>query len=555
MMNLSRRSLLAAGAAAALPVAGRAAEAGDPIRKLVLVSGAQASDPQEFQSASLVAQMWRQLGLDVEVRGMPNQELDSLVWDQRTKWDLAMWSMVGRPERSDPDELTFNLFNPSTAATGYDFVDYINNDYQKIAQAQRVELDRAKRQQLLYQAQDTIARDQPYIFLVYPKNTVAYNSKIWKPASMVEQSGIGIRCFWTWLKAEPATDNRTMIVNAAQDLVILSPLRIGGVMDSWIAEIVWDRLMRIGPDGLPVPWAAEKVVQVDPTTVDAVIRPNQKWHDGTPLTAEDVAFSFQVPAMGDSAPMYRPFVANIADVTATDDHTVRFKLKNPSAAFFTTTLAKINLIPKHVWQPLLDQMRAKGQTVETVQEPHPVGSGPFRIERFNLREEIDLAAVKDYWQPPKIDRWIMRVVTNTDAALRMLPTGELNFLTDYRGDPRLLQDLAKRNPEIVVSSTIDMGFRFVAPNERHPPFNDPKFREALSMAINRPLIAAAAWNGFAVPANSFISPALPYWHKPGIDDMKQDLAGAKKLLQDAGYVLVGGRLHYPSGVKETLAGL
>jgi peptide/nickel transport system substrate-binding protein len=79
------------------------------------------------------------------------------------------------------------------------------------------------------------------------------------------------------------------------------------------------------------------------------------------------------------------------------------------------------------------------------------------------------------------------------------------------------------------------------------------FRRALSLATNRALMAQAAWNGFAVPANSTISPALPFWHKPGIDDVKPDLAAAKKLLADAGYTLQGGKLCYPDGKKETLA--
>ena len=550
---LARRSLLASTALLPLVHVARAAEPGDPIRKLTILSAAQASDPQEFQAAQLLAQAWRALGLQVEVRGLPRPQLADVVWNTRDKWDMAMWRMVGRPERSDPDEFAFNLFNPATIATGYDFVAYNNPEYQKLAEAQRAELDRSKRQALLHDAQSVIDRDQPYVFLVYPKNVFAYDKDVIKPASVVDQSGIGVRCFWTFLRAEPAGTQRDMICNAAEALVALNPLYISGAIDSWVTELVWDRLMRVGPDGLPQPWAAETVTQTDPLTVDVKLRANQAWHDGQKLTADDVVFSFQAPATGDKSPMYKPFVANIAGVEATGPDTVRFRLNTPSAAFLTSTLAKINLIPKHVWAPILDGLKDKPQNAETVQEKAPVGSGPFKIVRFGLNEEVVLEANPAYWERPRFDRAIFRVVTNTGAALGMLPRGEINFLTDYRGDPKLLTDLAKNNPRIEVASTVDMGFRFVAPNERRPPFNDVNFRRALSLATPRQLMASAAWNGYAVPANSFVSPALAFWSKPGIDNVKVDVAAAKKLLADSGYTLDGNRLRYPAGVKETLS--
>jgi peptide/nickel transport system substrate-binding protein len=550
---LSRRSLLASAAATAFAAPAFAAGGGDPIRKLVIISAAQAADPQEFQAAQLVAQAWRQLGLDIEVRAMPVQQQADLVWDTRDKWDMTMWRMIGRPERSDPDELTYNLFNPNTAASGYNFIDYINPSYMKIAEAQRSELDREKRRELIYDAQDMINKDQPYIFLVYPKNVFAYDKNVWKKETIVEQSGIGIRCFWTYLRAEPISAQKDMICDSTEALLALNPLYISGANDSWLTEMVWDRLMRVGPDGLPIPWAAEKVVQIDPSTVDCVLRPGQKWHDGKPVTVDDVVFSFKAPAMADKVPMYKPFVANIAEVSSTDERTVRFKLKTPSAAFSTSTLAKINLIPKHVWEPILSDLMNKPENAQTKQEEHPVGSGPFKVARFKFTEEVVLEANKDHWEPPRMERWILRIVTNPGAALGMLPKGEINFLTDYRGDPKLLGELAKQNPNIEVVSTIDMGFRFVAPNERRAPFNDAAFRRALSLATNRQLMAAAAWNGFAVPANSIISPALKYWSKPGIDNLKVDMEAAKAALKEAGYVLVDGKLHYPDGVKETLA--
>ncbi|MBN9062488.1 MAG: twin-arginine translocation pathway signal protein [Rhizobiales bacterium 65-9] len=526
-----------------------AQQAGDRIRKIIINSAAQAADPQEFQAAQLVAQEWRKLGLEVEVRGMPRPQLSDLVWFNREKWDTTMWRMVGRPERSDPDEVVYNLFHSSNRDKGFNFVGYNNPAYDSIAEKQRRELDLSKRKALINEAQDIIMHDQPYFFLVYPKNVAAYLANVWKKESIVDQSGIGIRNFWTFTGAQPVGAQKDMICNATESMIALNPLYISGAIDSWVTDLVWDRLMRVGPDGLPKPWAAESATWVNDTTLDVKVRKGMKWHDGKPVTLDDVIFSFEAPA-GDKSPMYKPFVSNIAKMEKQGDDTVRFTLKEPNASFFTATLSKINLIPKHVWEPTLQKIAGTPQTAEQQQEAQPIGSGPFKVNRFKLQEEIVLDKFADHWAAPKADRWIMRIVTNTEAALGMLRRGEVNFLSDYRGDPKLLEDIAKQNKDVVVASTVDMGFRFVAPNLRRPPFNDVNFREALELVINRNLMAQAAWNGFAVPANSHVSAALTAWHKP--EKFTPSLDAAKKKLQDAGYRVVSGKLHYPAGVKETM---
>ena len=102
-------------------------------------------------------------------------------------------------------------------------------------------------------------------------------------------------------------------------------------------------------------------------------------------------------------------------------------------------------------------------------------------------------------------------------------------------------------------STTD-GLPLTCAERRRQPGSDPAFRRALSLATNRQMLAAAAWNGFAIPANSMVAPSLKFWAKPGINDLKVDVGEAKKLLADAGYTVVDGHLHYPPGVKETLTG-
>ena len=550
-----RLALLATALPALLISAAHAQPAGDLVRPLTLLTLPQAVSPQEYNAAELVADSWKQLGLTVTVRPLPSQQFNQVVWYERQKWDATTWTMVGRPERSDPDELTYNLFVSANAANGYDFVGYISPEYDQLAQAQRQELDLTKRQALMRKAQELVNHDQPYGFMVHPKSLVAFNQTIWDPKSTVEEEGLGIRNFWTWIKLTPLTAQHDIIVNSTTVPTNISPFNIPGAQGSWATELIWDRFMRIGPDGLPQPWAAETVTRPTPTTVELTLRDGMTWSDGQPVTIDDAVFSLQAPGFGDKSPMYKPFVANIASVDKTGDRSLRITLKRPDAAFLVSSLSKLNLAPKHVWQPIFDDLASKPQTAESIMEPKPVGSGPFKVVSINLNEQIVLEANPSHWSKPKAGRFIMRMMPNIEAALGALRSGEINFLTDYTGDPQLLYDLGKSDKAIVVSSSLDIGFKFVGYNARRPPFDDVHFRQALSAAMDRETLAADAWGDAAVPANSWVSPALKQWAVPDILAQLpgHDLEGAKKILKDAGYVLVDGKLHYPAGVKETTA--
>lgn len=546
-MNLLRAALtvsLLAGASAP------ALASGAKIREIQLVSRPQAAQPAEFQFVNIIAQEWRKLGLDVKIDVMPWPQMADLVWYNRDTWDVTAWQMVGRPERSDPDELIYNLYHSSTAPSGYNFLGYQSAAYDEVVEAQRIETDPEKRRALIIRAQEILAEDQPAMMLVNPKSTFAFDSNIWDASSVVDQGGIGIKNTWTYLNITPLGDQKDIILNSSDNIQGINPLWISGGTDSWITELIWDRLMRIGPDGLPQPWAAESYEWNSPTSITVTLRDGMKWHDGAPVTAEDVKFSFEA-AMGQEAPMYKPFVSNIASIT-TEGNTITFELSNASAAFLTSSLSKINLIPKHIWEPILADLATSEDNAESYQEEIPIGSGPFRFSSWTTNEEVVLSANAEHWAAPKAERWILRIVPNTEAALGMLRSGQINFLSDFPGDPQILIDAAAKDGDLEVVSTVDIGFRYVAFNNRRQPFDDPAFRRALSYAVNRDLIVNAAFKGFAVKSNSVVSPALPFWYAEGIADFPTGIDLARQILADAGYELEDGELHYPEGVAETL---
>src|SRR5207248_2107647 len=192
---MRRRTIAAAAGLAAFGLATAAFAQGptEKVRKINLYTWPQAALPSSYQASQLIAQQWRQLGLDVDVKPLQRQAQTQLIWFSRDKWDVTMWRMVGRPERSDPDEFLYSLYHSSYAEKGYNFIGYINPEYDKLAEKQRTQLDREERRKTAFAMQEIIDRDQPQAFLVHPKYPLAFNKAVSKEDSVVNQNAIGIR--------------------------------------------------------------------------------------------------------------------------------------------------------------------------------------------------------------------------------------------------------------------------------------------------------------------------------------------------------------------------
>ncbi len=522
-----------------------AAEEDRLVKKVSILTRPKASSPDEFETVNLLVENMKKVGIEAEAKVVPWEQMADIVWYDRDAWDMTGWQMTARPERLDPDEFIYNLFHSSTAENGYNFIGYKNPEYDKVAERQRVTVDKEARQKLIYKAQEIIAEDSAYIFSVNPMVNIVFNNDVFVEDSVVEMAGLGIKNFWTYLNINPKGEQKDIILNSNDTVQSINPLYISGSVDSWITELVWDRLMRMGADGLPKPWAAKSVEWVNDTLVEVVLRDDLQWHDGQPVTVEDVKFSFEVPKTGE-APMYKPFVDPIENIKVVDEFTLQFKLDKPWAAFETASLAKINIIPKHIWEPIIEDLKGKPENAESYQEDLPVGSGPFKFSNWKFSQEVVLTANKDYFQPPKVEDWIVRFIPNMEATLGMIQNGEINFLATYLGDKQLLEQKVNNQDNLTMVSSIDLGFRFLAPNHRIKPFSDKAFRRAVAALNQREFVAALVWKGFAVPSKSVISPALTYWYNPNIEYPSGGVEEARRILSEAGYEWDSqGRLLYP----------
>ncbi len=226
-----------------------------------------------------------------------------------------------------------------------------------------------------------------------------------------------------------------------------------------------------------------------------------------------------------------------------------FTLLRPNAAFETSSLSKVNLIPKHIWEPLLADLEAKGQNAEQYQEDTPIGSGPFKYVNWARAQEVILEANPDHYAAPKIGKWILRDIPNVSAATGGLTSGEINFLSDYTGDPELLkQTVDSQSDMLKLVSTIQVGFRFLAPNTAASRWMIRRSASPFRRQSARTRSWQNIYKNFATIADSVVSEALEFWHADRSASVRHDRHRRRQGRPH------GGRLHLGRGRAPALPG-
>jgi len=285
--------------------------------------------------------------------------------------------------------------------------------------------------------------------------------------------------------------------------------------------------------GLATDWT----VSDDGLTWTFTIRSGAKWQDGVPLTAKDVAFTYNYIIQNDME-NWTAYTNLIEKATAVDDTTVVFECSKPKPDMIRHY---VPILPEHVWSKIDPAKAAKGYT----NDPPYVGSGPYEAVEWKKTSHVKLVANPDYWGgAPKIDELYWTYFTNVDTMLQDLKTGNIDGAVDLlAGQMKQLEN----EPGITARAIVQDGFNELGfncykdgPSKGHPALLDPKFRQALNYAVDLQKAADIVWLGYATPGTTIIPPDYysdPDWHWEPPADVKYtyDPATANQLLDEAGY--------------------
>jgi peptide/nickel transport system substrate-binding protein len=318
--------------------------------------------------------------------------------------------------------------------------------------------------------------------------------------------------------------------------------------DRDVDRLIYSGVMRFDARGLPEPDLAESWgTSADGTVYNFSLRPNAVWHDGTPVTSDDVIFTIEL--MKSPASFYPADVKELwskVEIIRLNDKALQFKIPEPYAPFLD--YMTFGVLPKHLLEGVpLDQILNADFNLK------PVGTGPFKFDHLLIDngQIVGVLLVRNeqyHLQKPFIEQVIFKYYPTSADTLDAFQAGDVAGISRVTDDI-LVQALAEPNLSIYTSRLPQMGFVLFNLNNPEVAFlQEAKLRRALMLGLNRQRLIDAFMAGQAIPLDSPILPGS-WAHYDGVEKIPYDADMAIALLKELGYTLPadGGAVRVKDG--------
>jgi peptide/nickel transport system substrate-binding protein len=293
-----------------------------------------------------------------------------------------------------------------------------------------------------------------------------------------------------------------------------------GAIDSVLYSNVFEGLTRFMSDGSVVAGLAESwEISEDGTTYTFALRDGVTFHDGTTMDAEDVKFTLDRARAEDSANAQKSLFAGISEVTVIDPTTVEVKLSAPDG----------NFLFNMAWG---DAVIVAPESIENIKQT-PIGTGPFKFDNWVQGDRIEISRNPDYWgDAPALEAATFKFISDPTAAFAAMMAQDIDAFAGFPAPENLPQFEADPRFQVLVGST--EGETILSTNNKLPPLDDVRVREAIAHAIDRQAIIDGAMFGLGTPIGTHFAP-----HNPDYVDLtaqsNYDPEKSKALLAEAGY--------------------
>lgn len=526
------------------------------------------SDPLANRIANHLAEHLTELGIEALVNPIETEELHRQVLINHN-FDLYVGQF---PQLFDfgPDLLYDFLHSSFAAERGWQNpLGVTDIDLDELLERQRKTTGTA-RLEAVFDLQHRLADLQPFVPVVLPDSLTAVRTDrftSWQAANPTTPLGL-----LSLDRADESAETLRLATTDPRITVNRNPIAAEFRQYGTLTGLFYDPLVRFDDD-TTVPWLAETLDwSSTPTAVTVQLREDLTWHDGTPITAEDIVFTYRF--LGDTTlgeaenpiptPRYRGRSTLVDEVEPIDERTVSVEFGDITLAAAEKAL-EIPLLPEHVWTEqaeiaTLVGIEVDGETTEALiwNNPEPIGSGPFRFESATEGERLELSVFEDHFlvdnEPtaipaafhsgPMFDSLEIEIVASDASAIEFLSAQEGDATVAPLG-PDIVPGI-EDEPEIDLIASQSHAFYHVGLNLRRDPLGNPNFRRTVARAIDKAAIAEDAFLGYADPiATPFAGtrwlspdlewndedPARPFYGENGSFDSE----AARESLRDAGF--------------------
>jgi len=347
-------------------------------------------------------------------------------------------------------------------------------------------------------------------------------------------------------QGSPGEDEKLVFrVGSSNDIDGFNPFKIVEIPSYEVMGLTYDYLVNFSPkDSSPAPGLADSwETSDDGLTWTFHLNKDAKWHDGKPVTSEDVAYTFR-RILKEKQGLYIDYVRQIDKIETPDKHTVVFKTKDPSVQMLSML---VYILPKHIWEDV------PAEETKTFKNEPAIGSGPFQAVEWKEGQSVRLEANPDYFRgAPHIDEIIFQLYDNDDTMVQALKNGEVDYIAWF---PINLFKSLENQKGIETNSAPDPGFtelgfnlyepspeaieEFGAPKTStgNPALLDPLVREAINWSIDEEELTQKILQGEGILGSTLVPPALARYHLKLDESEIQglDIERSKELLEQAGW--------------------
>lgn len=319
-------------------------------------------------------------------------------------------------------------------------------------------------------------------------------------------------------RGEPGRSENAVVVALESGPTQIDPRYAMDADSERIGALIFNTLVRADKNSRPRPELAESWSTPDDRTYLFHLRQGVVFHDGRPLEAADVKYTYESVLDPASRSPKRGALRFLAGIDRLGPYDVRFRLATPYAPFLDELM--LGIVPRP----------APGRPAD---ERIAIGSGAFKLVEFSPGERVVLKANPAYWEGgPELSGVVFKIIP--DAIVRVLEfkKGGVDLIQNYF-EPDMLPWLEKNSRAVIARGQGNI-FQYIGMNLEHPALARREVREAIGRAIDRDAVIRHVLKDLAVPATGLLAP--DHWaYEPAVTRLAYDPARAKKLLDQAGF--------------------